>query len=89
MMRDQVEQQEISNAFELLRQGLNKRIQKHGNGKFASRAEALGILCEEYAETIEAMRRNVKQEFVDEMMDVAVTALWAIISLANTKSDLK
>lgn len=90
MERDQATDYEIEKALEFLHAGLKKRMNKHGRGKFVSRAEALGILCEEYKETIDAMQGNVKEEFIDEMVDVAVTAIWAIVSLRkDIQSDLK
>jgi hypothetical protein len=84
MQRDQATQAEIEKVIELVCQGLNKRIKKHGWSKFVSRAEALGILVEEYSETIAAQQGNDLDEFLEEMMDVAISAIWAILSLRNT-----
>ena len=81
MYREPASKTEISGVLQKLSEGLQKRIDKHGLGKFVSRAEALGVLAEEYHEVIEAIRGNNSQEFLDEMMDVAVSAIWAIVSL--------
>lgn len=81
MERDQATFKEIEQTIEIVVRGLNKRIEKHGYGKFVSRAEALGILAEEYKESIDALQGNDLNEFLDEMMDVAIAAIWAILSL--------
>lgn len=76
-MRIQATQEEIDAVLARVKKELLARIEKHGHGKFVSRAEAMGILVEEYHETIEALHSNDTERFLDEMMDVAVTGIWA------------
>lgn len=80
-MRVQATQEEIDAVLEKVKEGLLARIKKHGQGKFVSRAEAMGILVEEHHETIEALHSNDLDRFLSEMMDVAVTGIWANVSL--------
>lgn len=81
MQRDFTNKQEIEHVVTLLREGLDARIAKHGLSKFASRAEAIGTILEEFDELKEAAHANDHTEFIDEAMDVVVAAFWAIVSL--------
>jgi hypothetical protein len=79
-------QSEIEAAIKLLVEGLNKRIAKHGRHKWRTRSESLGVLVEEYHELVEAKRINGPEgmeRFLDEMLDVAVTGVWAQVSFRN------
>ena len=85
MERQQATQAELDTAIEAVREALMKRISKHGPGKFVSPAEALGTLVEEYHEAVDAQRSNDLGEFLEEMMDVCITCVWAEISLRYRK----
>jgi len=60
---------------------LRNRINKHGQGKFASPHEALGVLAEEYHETLDAVKSNDREEVLNEMMDCVISGVWAYVSL--------
>lgn len=70
---------DVSSALEVLHDAVVVRMRKHGNAPYASRHAALGVLTEEFWETVEAIRLDgAPQRFSSEMLDVAVTALWWI-----------
>lgn len=58
-----------------------QRINKHGDGAFVGPHEAFGVVHEEYDELGEALRANNEEQFKRECMDIAVAALFAIVSL--------
>lgn len=89
MTRDEASTEKIDAVLDLVRESLKARIAKHNKGKFVSRAEAMGILVEEYHETVDALRSNDLTKFLDEMMDVVVTGIWTHISLNNTMQEKK
>jgi hypothetical protein len=59
---------------------LNERILKHGNGVFVSPHETYGVLAEEMGELLEAIRANDGGEIRAELYDVAIGAIWGIVS---------
>ncbi len=79
--REMATKRDIEIAFALLRQNLERRIQKFGMGKHASPAESMGILLEEWKELIDAHQSNILDDFAAETLDVGVTAIWTIVSL--------
>ncbi len=81
MMRVDATEEEIQIALKVVEEVLRNRISKHGYSKFASTHEALGVLAEEYHETIEAVRNNDMPEFLCEMLDCAISGIWAYVSL--------
>lgn len=85
MVREQVEMEAIEDALKVFHEYLMKRINKHGMGKFASSHEAYGVLAEEVDESLDELRLNDKDKFVQEMLDVAVTGIWAYVSLKEKK----
>lgn len=85
MDREQVEMEAVENALKVLHENVMKRIRKHGMGKFASPHEAYGVLAEEVDESLDELRLNKREEFVQEMLDVAVTGIWAYVSLKEKK----
>lgn len=81
MTRDLGSETDIDFALARLKQHILKRLEKHGKGKFINAQEATGVLVEEYHETIDALRSNNLEHFLSEMTDIAVTCVWADISL--------
>lgn len=86
--RPKVDALEISLVLEQLSRGMAARLKKHGYGAYVGPHEALGVITEEYAELVEAARRSDRPgdatEFADELLDVAVAALFGIASLRTT-----
>jgi NTP pyrophosphatase (non-canonical NTP hydrolase) len=80
-IRDQANDFEIESLKITFSEELEKRIKKHGKGKFISPAESLGVLCEEYKEVIDAVQSNITEKIFNEMIDVAVASMWAVLSL--------
>ena len=68
-------------AQEKVLEGLKKRMVKHGELSFVSTHEALGVLTEEFFEVTEAVKSGDLREFAQEMLDVAVCAIFSIASL--------
>lgn len=81
MKNTPVDQRMIDWIYEVVREQMNYRLQKHGPGKYASPHESLGIIAEEYHELIQAITKNDGEEIEKELYDIAVAALFAIASL--------
>ncbi len=75
----------IDDIFVMLKVVLNSRIAKHGDEGYASTHEALGIITEEFWELVEAVRQDSIYEFSSECTDVAIAAIWALISIQANK----
>ena len=82
-MREQICDEVLDEAFELFKLHLAKKLEKHGRGEFVGLHETLGILTEEYYEVIEAAKSNSREDFISELADVAVVAIFGIASLIN------
>jgi NTP pyrophosphatase (non-canonical NTP hydrolase) len=78
--RPSVTTEDLKKIIETLGLFIGKKIQKHGDKAFHNPHHALGILVEEYHELVEAVRKNEDNEFNDEMMDIAVVAIWWLAS---------
>lgn len=76
---------DVEEAISALKRNLDRRIDKFGLRKHISPAESLGILAEENHECIVAAQSNNVDDFLDEMMDVAVTGVWAWASHRHRK----
>ena len=59
---------------------LLSRMEKKGDGHFVSSHETLGVICEEYEELKEAVRANYPKAVCEELLDLAVAALFGICS---------
>ena len=79
MVRNTVTKQEIELGLRDIEQMLSRRLSKHGWSAFSSPHEALGVIHEEDFELVEAIKSNIRDHISDEMMDVAVAALFAYI----------
>lgn len=64
---------------------LAERIEKHGDGTYASNHDGLGTIVEEYDEFLEAIRSNDDGEILKETTDLAVGALWMVATLIEKK----
>ena len=60
---------------------LNRRLEKHGRGSFIGSHEIYGVIAEEMDELLEAIRGNNLHLVENELMDVAVAALFGYASL--------
>lgn len=59
---------------------LQKRLDKHGRGCYASRHEAYGSIMEEVYEMSEAIRDDKSNAFFDELEDVAIGCMVGMAS---------
>lgn len=59
---------------------VNLAMLKHGDAPFASPHEAYGVLAEEMAELLEAIKSNDVMAIERECIDVAVAAIFACAS---------
>ena len=72
----------VDKALMMIKAGIADRLNKHGNGAFAGRHEAVGIIVEEYAELIDALRRDDDPGgFVMECEGIGVAAVLAMASM--------
>ena len=81
MQRPQISSLELDAGFNDLNDAVAAKIAKHGYGIYLSNHESLGIIAEEYHELLSAVQSNNVADIRAELMDVAVGALFAVISL--------
>jgi hypothetical protein len=67
-------------VINIVRDKMLTRLKQKGPGCFVSSHEALGIITEEYHELIEAVQANDPDAVDEEMVDIAVAAMLAIMS---------
>lgn len=67
-------------VLELVRQALDARLDEKGAHSFTSSHEIKGVLDEEYHELDIAIRKNDPQAVLDELLDIAVAAVFGICS---------
>lgn len=70
----------ILGAFQQVHEKLQQRLSQKGHGCFASSHEALGIVTEEYHELVAAVGSNNPADVDAEMLDIAVAAIFSIVS---------
>ncbi len=76
--RQQITEQQVSDAAGLVRYWLFERLEKKGFGAWLSRHEILGFLAEEYTETIEAVHSKSPIEVRNELIDIAVGCIFGV-----------
>lgn len=82
--REQVSGAHIDKGCNDILLKLLTRLKEKGYGSYASRHEILGIIEEEMLELKEAVRINTPRGYIrykEELMDVAVAALFGYISM--------
>lgn len=75
----------IAEVYSASKAHLWGKMNKHGDGAYASNHEALGVIAEEYDEFIEAVRSNNRQRIEEELYDLATAALFAVASSRTHK----
>lgn len=89
MKRDLVTSTQIDQVFDTLKTHLKIRIEQHGQGAFSSSHELWGVLDEEVIELKEAIQQNNPSAIEMESYDVAISAIWGIVSqLATQQKEL-
>jgi hypothetical protein len=85
LCRPGVDDSEIADAFSSVKSKLAMRISQYGRGIFISRHEVMGIVDEEIYELHDAVRDGEFSGIRDELVDVAVAAIWGIVSIDKGK----
>ena len=70
----------VEEVLEKIEDHLYLKIAKHGDGAFVSNHEAFGAITEEYYELLEELRKNDREGFRTESLDLIVAVLWGILS---------
>ena len=83
--RTKVPQHHLNYALKQLSLRLKKKIAKHGGYTWESTHEIDGLLAEEMHEYIIEMHKNNLDECVNELIDIAATAIWGIASIEHLK----
>ena len=76
--RKQVDQKCVDHAVKLFKYKLERVFQRRGRGTFTSQHEILGIITEEYHELIDAVHRNEPYDLQEELLDIAIAALFGV-----------
>lgn len=69
----------FESALKLIKAGIEKAIEKHGRGGFVSWHEILGKIDEEHIEFIKEIQGETPERR-DELVDIAVAAIWGVAS---------
>ena len=77
----------IDEAVDDFRQKLCDRLQEKGDLSFIGPHEIYGVISEEYHELDQAVRGNNEGEVKDELLDIAVGAVFGYASLLQYKLD--
>ena len=80
MERKPLQEYQLDRVLEDIRQHTYEKIKKHGPGAFVSNHEAFGAITEEYYELLEELRKNNREGFRMESLDLIVAILWGILS---------
>ncbi len=64
-----------------IRDALEMRLEEKGYGTYASIHEISGIMDEEVDEMKESVHENDQQHLRKELIDIAVTAVWGMVSI--------
>ncbi len=89
MPRNQITKQEIKKGVADFHKALLKALDKKGYGAFASSHEVYGILDEEYEELKREFHSDNKSKQADELLDVAISALFGYICIKTKKLGVK
>ena len=83
MQRSQITDEEVENAIRVFRDKLQKVRSIKGNDSWASTHEILGLLMEEVREVEDEVRTGNKVAMVDELLDVAIIAVYGVACLTS------
>ena len=87
MKRTQISTDAVLEAVKDLTNKLNYRLNQKGYGTFSSRHEILGVIQEEHNELIEAVTNLDLSEIKQELLDIAVGAIFAIACINEETLD--
>lgn len=81
--REQISSEVIKEAIDQTAAKLKMRLEEKGYGAFVSIHEILGIVTEEFHELVEAVRWNNQIEVKEELLDIAVGAIFGVACINN------
>ncbi len=81
--RPQLSLADCYDVIDGLRGAIQKRLQRHGYGVAAGPHEILGILDEEMDELRDEVRANNHEKFYDELVDIAIAAIFGMASMVE------
>ena len=85
--RLQIDKDTISGVMITLQKKLDSKIEKRGMNSYASIHEIYGIIAEEFKEVMDEMHLNRYADFESELIDVAVGALWGVMSMRTLREN--
>jgi len=85
--RIEVTTEALQYALDEAKSELSRRLSQKGHGGFASTHEMFGVLMEEIDELSEALHDNDQEQFVAELKDIAVAALFSLASIHDNTHD--
>lgn len=63
------------------------RLKEKGDGAFVSRHEVLGVVVEEYAESLSAVQNGTQDDVYDELLDIAVACVLGMACMHDNSLD--
>jgi NTP pyrophosphatase (non-canonical NTP hydrolase) len=85
MERENVQRADLNMAVGEVNRMMFQRLNDHGPGIFVSCHETLGVITEEYAELVGAVRSNDQDAQYRELVDIAVACLFGMASIRSGK----
>jgi hypothetical protein len=83
--RPQTSEREVLVFLESLEAKIKRRLKQHGLGIAVSPAEVYGIVAEEFHELMIAMHGNDEEEFYKELEDIAIAAVFGMVSIHHRR----
>ena len=80
LTRDIIKNTTVDKVIELVLKKLQKKMTKKGMGGFVSSHEGYGVVMDEFVELGEAVHDNDIDGVINEIVDIAVAAIWSIAS---------
>jgi methionine synthase II (cobalamin-independent) len=77
----------IDAVFDRLKERLKERIKKKSPQTFVSTHECYGVMAEEFNELSVEMQSNDFENFALECEDIAIAAIWSLVSLKSGEMD--
>jgi NTP pyrophosphatase (non-canonical NTP hydrolase) len=87
MKRKEVSTKALKYALDEARSELSRRLGQKGYGGFVSTHEMFGKLMEEVNELSEALHDNDQEQFIAELKDIVVAALFSLASIHDNTHD--
>ena len=87
MKRKEVSTKALTYALSEARSELTRRLSEKGYGGFASTHEMFGEIMEEINELSKALHDNDEKQFVAELKDIVVAALFSLASIHDNTHD--